>query len=102
LYFKQFVEVKVDARLPSEVRLPVVVPARSGRHLCVELQGPTDVKLGSADRECSLVVELNRQHVSRRFTAQGNVVIESLLQELETEATEQKAAVAVALPVRLA
>jgi hypothetical protein len=101
LYFKQFVDVKADARLPSDERLPVVVLAKSGLHLCAELQGPIDVKLGSADRECSLVVELNDQHVSSRFTAQGSSLTGALLDELERDAKERKVAVALALPISL-
>ena len=101
LYFKQFVDVKADARLPSDERLPIVVPARSGRHLCAELQGPIDVKLGSADRECSLVVELNGRHVSCSFTAQGSSLTGSLLDELEKDAKQRKVAVALALPISL-
>jgi hypothetical protein len=101
LYFKQFVDVKADARLPSDERLPIVVPARSGRHLCAELQGPIDVNLGAVDRECSLVVELNDRHVSSRFTAQGNSMIKSVLDELEKDAKQRKVAVALALPISL-
>lgn len=101
LYFKQFVDVKADARLPSDERLPIVVPARSGHHLCAELQGPIDVKLGSVDRECSLFVELNDRHVSCRFTAQGNFMTEAVLNELEQDAKQRKVAVALALPISL-
>lgn len=101
LYFKQFVDVKADARLPSDERLPIVVPTRSGRHLCAELQGPIDVKLGSADRDCSLVVELNDRHVTCRFAAQGSSLTESVLDELEKDAKQRKVAVALALPISL-
>jgi hypothetical protein len=101
LYFKQFVDVKADARLPSDERLPVIVPARSGRHLCAELQGPIDVKLGSANRGCSLVVELNDRNLSCSFTAQGSSLTGALLDELEKDANERKVAVALALPISL-
>ena len=85
----------------AALRLPVVVLARAGLHLCAELQGPIDVKLGSADRECSLVVEVNDQNVSCRFTAQGSSMTGSLLAELEKDAKEREVAVALALPVSL-
>lgn len=101
LYFKQFVDVKPDARLPSDERLPVVMHGKSGLHLCAELQGPIDVKLGAADQECSLVVELNDRHVSCSFTALGNSMTGALLDELEKDAKERQVAVALALPVSL-
>lgn len=101
LYFKQFVDVKPDARLPSDERLPVVMLAKSGLHLCAELQGPIDVKLGSADHECWLVVELNDRNVSCSFTAQGGSMTGALLDELAKDAIERKVAIALALPISL-
>jgi len=101
LYFRQFVDVKADARLPSDERLALIVPARSGRHLCAELQGPIDVELGSADRQCSLVVELKDQNVSCHFTAQGSSMTGALLDELKKDAQERKVSVALALPISL-
>jgi hypothetical protein len=101
LYFKQFVDVKVDARLPSEVRLPIVVRTKSGTHLCAELQGSIDVKFGSIDRECALVVELNDRNVSCRFTAQGGSMTGAILEELAKDAKRRKVAVALALPISL-
>jgi hypothetical protein len=99
LYFKQFVEVKADARLPSDTRLPVIVPARSGRNLCAEFEGVFDVRLGLSDRECSLVVELNDRHIDARFTARGTPGIEPVLNELEQDAKERGSAVAFTLPI---
>jgi hypothetical protein len=98
--FKQFVDVTPDARLPSErYRLPVVIAARSGIQLCVELEGPIDVNFGAVDRECTLLVALNSGTVSYRFTAQGNPIFEAVLDQIQKIATEQKGAAAFALPI---
>jgi hypothetical protein len=99
LQFKQFVDVKPEVRIPSELhRLPVVVPARSGLRLCAELETPIDVGFGQVDRECSLLVILGARNVGYRFIAQGNPVFSGLLEQIQAKAEEVKGAVALTLP----
>jgi hypothetical protein len=100
LQFRQFVDVVPDARVPSEhYRLPVVVPAKSSRWLCAELEGPIDVRFGGADRDCTLLVALNSGNVRYRFTAQGNPIFEEILEQIQKTATDQKGAAAFGLPI---
>lgn len=97
--FKQFVKVTPDARVPSEHRLPVIVGAKSGIWLCAELEGPIDVKFGSVDRECTLLVALNSGNISNSFTAQGNPIFQAVLEQIQKTATEEKGAAALELPI---
>jgi hypothetical protein len=97
---KQFVDVAPDARVPSkQYRLPVVVGAKSGLWLCAELESPIAVNFGSVDRECTLVVSLNSGIVSCHFTAQGNPIFETVLDQIQETATEQQGAAAFELPI---
>jgi hypothetical protein len=100
--FKQFVDVTSDVRVPSlKYRLPVVIPARSGLWFCTEVESPFDVGLGTADRECSLVVAATSGHVVGRFTATGNSILAEVLEEIQKTANELKGAASLALPISL-
>ncbi len=93
--FKQFVDVMPDVRVPSQTRrLPVVVPARSGIWLCAEMETLVDVKLGSRDQDCVLMVGANEAYVTTKFAARGNHVVAEILEHMQKAATDLKGAAA--------
>jgi len=98
--FKQFVDVTPDARVPSlDHRLPIVVPARSGIWLCAEMESLVDVKLGSHDENCSLMVGANDEYLTAKFAARGNPVVAEVLEHIKKTATDLQGAAAYGLSI---
>jgi hypothetical protein len=100
-YFKQFVDVTPEARLPSKRRrLPVVVKARSGMWLCAEVESSEDVAFGARIQDCSLHVVLgDNTIVTCPFRVYGTSLWAALISQMQEAAIQEKSAAAVGLPI---